>query len=287
MKTKYKPRKTVQSLSRKVTAAIEQILDSERFKDYIATMARFHKYSFHNQMLISLQKPDATRVAGYVTWQKEFGRQVKKGAHSIAIFGHPQVSTREVEQEDETVEVEERRWWPVVHVFDISDTEGDPLPDLDRTKVPDNSPHAASLLKRLIQTVRAEGIGFSETGKAEGTLTNTNALGAYSPKKNTIELVTGNGASKGELFKTLVHEFSHALYSDRSHKGHSYALEECVVETAAMIVSSHSGLDIAPYDVSYVAYWSKGDQELYRKGLEKAARLASAIIDKLTTQRRN
>jgi antirestriction protein ArdC len=281
MKKKHK--ENLKSLSLKVNAAIEATIDSQQFKDYLSTIAKFYQYSFHNQLLIASQKPNATRVAGFRAWQTNFNRQVQKGAKSIAIFGHPKKIEREVELDDGSKEIEERIWWPIVHVFDISDTKGDPLPDLDRTKIKDDSDHANRLIEMLINVVLENGIDYQEVDQIDGAYANTNALGAFSPAENMIQLVTGNGASKGELFKTLAHEIGHAFYENlftRKHEGHSYASEECIVETSAMIVASRFGLDLAPYDVSYVAGWSKGDRKLYQSGLEKATQLASNIINK-------
>lgn len=281
MKNKYQD--NLKKLSKKVSDAIEATMDSQQFKNYISTIAKFYQYSFHNQLLIAAQKPNATRVAGYQAWQSKFNRQVQKGAKSIAIFGHPQKIEREVELNDGSKEIEKRIWWPIVHVFDISDTEGDTLPDLDRTQIKDDSEHANRLIEILINIVMENGIDYQEVDQIDGAYANTNALGAFSPAENMIQLVTGNDASKGELFKTLAHEIGHAFYQDlftRKHEGHSYASEECVVETSAMIIASHFGLDLAPYDVSYVAGWSKGDRKLYQSGLEKATQLASNIINK-------
>ena len=281
MKNKYQD--NLKKLSKKVSDAIDATMDSQQFKDYLSTIAKFYQYSFHNQLLIASQKPNATRVAGFRSWQTKFNRQVQKGAKSIAIFGHPKKIEREIELNDGSKEIEERIWWPIVHVFDISDTEGDPLPDLNRTKIKDDSDHANRLINTLTKVVLENGIEYKEVEQIDGDYANTNALGAFSPAENMIQLVTGNGASKGELFKTLAHEIGHAFYEElytRKYEGHSYASEECVVETSAMIVASRFGLDLAPYDVSYVAGWSKGDRKLYQSGLEKATQLAANIIEK-------
>jgi antirestriction protein ArdC len=289
MKRTYKPKETIHSLSRKVQSAVEATLNSERFKEYLATMARFHKYSFHNQMLITLQRPDATRVAGFRTWQEQFNRHVKRGAKSIAIFGHPRIITREEVLDDGTVEITERTWWPIVHVFDISDTEGEPLPELDQRRIRDDSPQATRVLKQLVEVVKRRGIDYQEVDRVAGAFSNPNTYGAYSPSSNRIELVATRDISRGELFKTLSHEFGHALYEDlftRTHEGHTYAYEECVVETSAMIVASRFGLSLAPYDVSYVASWSRGDRTLYQEGLERATILATHIINQMEDKRK-
>ena len=277
-------RNQIKILLEKVDQAIESTMTSDQFKAWLSTMAKFHKYSFNNQLLILAQKPEATRVAGYRAWQKNFNRQVVKGAKSIAIFGHPQTARKELERDDGEPEILEWTWYPIVRVFDISDTKGDPLPDLDRTHVQDNSPEARSNYDNLKQQILRSKIKIEEVEQINRLGQASKALGVFSPKENLIQIATGFGASWGELFKTLAHEVGHALYESlftRRHEGHSYAFEECVVETSAMIVASHAGLDLAPYDASYVAGWSKGDLDLYKNGLEKASNLAARIISEM------
>jgi antirestriction protein ArdC len=281
MKHKQDTRKTnIKILSAQVNAIIESTMDSERFKSYIRTIALFHKYSWQNQILIASQKPEAIRVAGYRAWQKKFNRHVVKGAKAISIFGHPTVYENEIESDDGKTDIQKHIHWPIVKVFDISDTEGEDLPMLDLRKVEDNSEQANDLFELLKIKIISSGVDLEEVPEIEGS----KASGAFNTKKNEIQIVTRSDISRGELFKTLAHEYGHALYENlfsRKHEDHSYAFEECVVESSAMIVACKFGLDIAPYDASYVASWSKGDKEMYKNGLSKASALAKNIIESM------
>jgi hypothetical protein len=147
------------------------------------------------------------------------------------------------------------------------------LPVLDLRRVEDNSEQANDLFEFLKIKIISSGVDLEEVPKIEGS----KASGAINTKKNEIKILTRTDIGRGELFKTLAHEYGHALYENlvsRKHEDHSYAFEECVVESSAMIVACKFGLDIAPYDASYVASWSKGDKEMYKNGLSKASALA-------------
>ena len=106
---------------------VENIQSSEEFKKILKTMAQFHSYSWCNTLLIWAQRPDSTRVAGYRKWQK-LSRQVKKGERGIAIFAPMKIKVKDSDNEDEEDWILRFR---VVHVFDLSQTEGDPLPSLE------------------------------------------------------------------------------------------------------------------------------------------------------------
>jgi hypothetical protein len=270
----------VKALSKKIDGMIEETMNSERFKAYIRIAAQFHEYSWNNQMLIAAQRPGAKKVAGYRAWQKKFSRHVIKGSKAISIFGHPQQYEYEVELKDGETETRSYTHWPIVKVFDISDTDGKELPSLDLETISDNSQRAEDLFQSLRHTVQQSGIGYEEVEKIK----DSSSLGVFFTRKGLIQVATGQDHSRGELFKTLAHEFGHALYEGlftRKHEGHTYAFEECVVETSAMIISVKYGLDIAPYDLSYVASWSRGDKDVYKSGLSKASHLAKVIIDSM------
>ena len=109
--------------------AVDDVRASEAFQRYLDVQARFHSYSWHNCMLIAMQCPDASRVAGYRTWQK-LGRQVKRGEHGIMIFA-PRTFKREVETADGETEERDGIYFRPVHVFDVGQTDGDELPSVD------------------------------------------------------------------------------------------------------------------------------------------------------------
>ena len=105
--------------------AVDDVRASEAFKAYLAVQARFHRYSWHNSMLICMQRPDATHVAGYRTWQS-LGRQVNKGEHGIMIF-----APCPWKRENDKGETEEGMFFRAVHVFDVAQTDGKELPNVD------------------------------------------------------------------------------------------------------------------------------------------------------------
>lgn len=109
--------------------AVDDVRASETFQQFLDVQARFHKYSWHNTFLICMQRPDATQVAGYRTWQK-LGRQVRKGESGIMIFA-PCPWKREKETETGETETEQGIYFRAVHVFDVAQTDGDDLPHID------------------------------------------------------------------------------------------------------------------------------------------------------------
>ena len=136
----------VREITDKLEQGIKELFESERFKEYLRTMSKFYNYSFNNTLLIAMQKPDATLIAGYTSWQRNFARHVLKGEKGIKILAPaPYKATMEMEKIDpqtqkpildadgkpvtETVEVM-RPAFKVVSVFDVSQTDGKELPDI-------------------------------------------------------------------------------------------------------------------------------------------------------------
>ena len=136
----------VKAITDQLEAGIQSLFESEKFKQYLKTLSKFHNYSLNNTLLIAMQKPDATLVAGYTTWKRQFGRQVRKGANGIRILAPaPYKKKIEVDKTDtatgrivknpdgtnakETQEVLMPAF-KVVNVFDVSQTDGKPLPTI-------------------------------------------------------------------------------------------------------------------------------------------------------------
>jgi len=133
--------------------AVDGVRASEAFRQYLEVQARFHKYSWRNSMLIAMQRPDATQIAGYRSWQK-LKRQVRKGEHGIMIFA-PCPFKREVEHGNGESETEEGMFFRAVHVFDIAQTDG---PDLPTVEVPTIDSQADDLLAKLQSVAVTRGI---------------------------------------------------------------------------------------------------------------------------------
>ncbi len=245
--------------------AVDSVRASAEFKRYLDVQARFHRYSWHNTLLIASQRPDATRVAGYRTWQS-LKRQVRKGERGIAIFA-PCTYKREEENAD-TGETEERTgiYFRVVHVFDVSQTDGEPLPNVD---VPDISAAADDLLGKLRRVAESRGIAvtFQPMGRE----------GLYGvSKKGSVEI--SNEHATGQQAKTLAHELAHEAmhWEDRGPLTRSIA--ELEAESVAYVVCRHFGLDVEVRASRYIALW-QGDSKALRESLQRISETAKAIID--------
>jgi hypothetical protein len=193
-------------IASKAIEELSQALESghsEGLQEYLSAMSRFHTYSLRNVMLIASQRPDATRVAGYHTWKK-LGRQVKKGATGILILAPITIrkSAEPVAQEEgptaKTV------GFRAVYVFDIADTEGEPLPELGRTE---GNPSGYS--DRLKEFVSQCGIQLEYSDEIYP------ALGRCLAGK----IVLMPGLSTAEEFATLAHEVAHSLLHRRARRG--------------------------------------------------------------------
>jgi antirestriction protein ArdC len=247
---------------------VEQVKDSQRFAEYLTCAARFHRYSFNNRMLIWLQRPDASQVAGFQTW-KSLGRHVTKGEKGIAILA-PVAFRRAAEQgageeegEQETVAVGFR----AVHVFDISQTEGEPLPSLTSQLRGD----ADELLAGLKSVAEAEGLAISEAPEAgrEGV------GGYYDSSKRLIWLNPSTQAS-AQMAQTLAHELAHHFArEERCNRAEG----EIVADAAAYLVLGHHGIDAGAFSFDYVAVWaSRAEPGAFEQQLSAAHKAADAIL---------
>ncbi len=248
---------------------IEQLLrglkqgTSQRLEEYLAFIARFHRYSVNNQMLIYIQCPQATFVAGYRTW-KEMGYQVARGQKGIRILA-PQPHKR-INQE--TGQEEEAISFTTVSVFDVSQLANlaeRPLPAFFGP-LPDDQ---QELYEKLAQAVRADGISLAEgwTGPAQG----------YSTGKN---IVLRRGLDSQNRLHTLIHEYAHELlHSEGEGKKQPRQTKECHAEAIAFIVAHRFGM-YNPYSADYLHNWGTTPQELISE-LEIVRSTAAYIIDRI------
>lgn len=253
-------------ITKKLEEGVKELFTSERYTEYLKTMSKFYKYSFHNTVLIALQRPEATLVAGYSAWQKNFHRQVKKGEKGIQIIAPSQRKEKELvekfdpetnepilgldgQPETEVVEhvVSDFR---VVRVFDVSQTYGEPLPEIaipDLTEQVQNFP----LFLQAVKELSPVPIRFGET---EGE-----AKGYYSNKKK--EIVVKADMSESQTIKTLIHEIAHAKLHDRevleqAGEEKDQRTKEIEAESIAYMVCQYFGLDTSDYSFPYIAGWS-------------------------------
>ncbi len=239
--------------------AVDDVRASETFKRYLAVQARFHHYSWHNSMLIAMQRPDATRVAGYKTWQS-LGRQVCKGEHGIMIFA-PCPWKRETDDGEE----ESGIYFRAVHVFDVAQTDGQELPDVD---VPTVDVAADDLLAKLRSVAGKRGIAVN-LAKLSGGLFGVS-------KGGTVDV--DDSHATGQQAKTLAHELAHEALHKGDRSGLTRAVAELEAESVAYVVCTHAGLDVEVRASRYIALWD-GDSKALRASLERIANTARQLID--------
>jgi len=251
--------------------AIEQLSEalerghSETLRNYLAAMARFHRYSLHNLILIVSQRPDATRVAGFHTW-KQLGRNIKKGAKGIMILA-PVVLRKNREEatsgEDQSTAALGFR---VVYVFDQLDTEGKPLCELGSAQ---GDP--SGYTEKLKQFIAGRGIQF------EYSDTIFPAQGQCSPGK--IVLLPGQTAA--EEYATLAHETAHSLLHMQERRAETTKrVRETEAEAVAFVVCEAVGIR-AENSADYIQLYS-GDKETLTESLEYVQHASSEILAAIT-----
>jgi hypothetical protein len=240
---------------------------------YLQTLARFHRYSFGNVMLIACQCPDATHVAGFHTWKK-LGRTVKKGEKGIAILA-PLVRRRALDALDHKPEDEQLgrdqawtvRGFKVVHVFDVSQTEGKPLPAFAPAE---GDPR--QYLDQIRDAVRRHGIALDYAPIPGG------ALGTSQGGRITVR----PDLSPAEEFSVLVHEFAHELLHKGERRGETTkTVRETEAEAVAFVVSQVAGLDTKTRSSDYIQLY-RGSKETLAESLEHVQRTAATILTALS-----
>lgn len=260
-------------VKRMASRAIEELamaLDdgySDSLKAYLALLGRFHRYSIGNVILIGLQRPDATRVAGYRTWQ-QLGRQVKQGERAIRILApityrkrkRRQVREDEAEQEDN--ETDEVLAFKPAAVFDVSQTNGAPLAEFARV-----SGDPAEHLLRLKDLVSSRGIGLEYT----------NRIGPAQGASAGGKIILREDMEPAEEFSTLVHELAHeALHQDKTER--SKTVRETEAEAVAFVVCEAIGLKCGTASSDYVQLYD-GKTETLLASLERIRTTAGEIIE--------
>lgn len=274
---------------KRLEQGIKDVFNSDKFRNYLKTMSKFHNYSFNNSLLIYMQKPDATLVAGFNSWKKNFKRFVKKGEKGIQILA-PAIYKQKVEMEKldpktqkpilnddgkpvtEVVEIEKPFFKPV-YVFDISQTDGEPLPQLTE-EIKANVENFKTFFKAL------EKVSPFPIEKEEIT---SGAKGYCDPVNKRIAIK--EGLSEAHMIKTAIHEISHAiLHSDLENGDNKTSrTREVEAESIAFIVADHFGIDTSSYSFAYIASWSS-DKELneLKESLNTIQKTANSLINDIT-----
>jgi hypothetical protein len=258
-------------------AGVEQVLDDEAFKRYLAFAAKFHRYSANNSLLILVQKPDATRVAGYRRW-RELGRQVRRGEEGLKILA-PIFRTVEDEESGEKARV--LCSFKVVKVFDLSQTDpvpgAAPIPEKPRpSALHANSDAARALGRSLLGFCESEGVPVSEDD-AELEALSPGANGVYLLREKRI-LLRSTLSDDGRA-KTLAHELAHhLLHRDAGATEADRPTLEAEAEGTAYAVLSYFGVDASGYSFAYVARWAES-KELVKAALSNIQKTIRTIVE--------
>lgn len=284
----------LKEITERLKQGVKDIFTSEMYTKYLLTMSKFHNYSFNNTLLIAMQRPDATLVAGYNAWKNKFNRYVKKGEKGIQIIAPAPVKEREEREKidkdtgltvlnesgEPEIEVVERviPRFRVTTVFDYAQTDGEPLPTLEvnelTARVKDYT-----LLKEAIEQVSPVLIRF---GEIEG-----NAKGYYSHMDKEICVRADMGES--QTIKTMIHEVAHAMLHDSDQmkqrgEEKDQLTKETEAESIAFTVCSALGIDTSGYSFPYVASWASGKELKELKDSMDTIRLTAAdFLEKLET----
>ncbi len=261
----------IKEITDRLEQGIQDLFDSDRFKEYLQVMSKFHNYSFNNTLLIAMQKPDATFVAGYTSWKKDYGRQVVSQAKSIKVLApSPYKIKKEVDKIDPKTQkpVTDKNGKPVkeeteitvpafkvVSVFDVSQTEGKELPTIGVDELTGDVEQYADFFKATEQASPVP-VGFEKI--------KSGAKGYYSQTDKRIAI--NEGMSELQNLKTLIHEIAHAKLHDIDLNAPAKEqadrpdrrTREVQAESIAYTVCQHYMLDTSDYSFAYVAEWSSG-----------------------------
>jgi len=237
---------------------------SEELTRYLAMLARFHRYSFGNVMLILFQRPDATHVAGFNTW-RQLGRFVKQGEKGIVIIAPMMIRKKE----DETVEAE-KPTQPIlrfrgVHVFDVSQTDGEPLPEPARVRG-----EPGEHIDRLKAFIAERGITLDHDDVPHG------AEGVSRGGRISVR----PDLEPAAMFSVLVHELAHELLHRSQDRPKDKTVRETEAEAVAFVVCSAIGLTTGTAASDYIKLY-QGDEETLAASLDRVQRVAAEIIGNL------
>ena len=297
MAEKQSNKERIKEITAGIEKGIQELFESDRYRNYLTTMSRFHRYSLNNVMLIHAQKPDATLVAGFNKWKNSFGRHVKKGEKGIQILAPTPYKIKQEEQKldpdtklpllDENGEpvTEEKEitipMFKVVSVFDISQTDGRPLPQISSTLTGDVAEYEV-FLEALHRTSPVP-ISFQAMEPGMD--------GYFAPKKQEIFL--REGMSQVQTICAAVHEIAHSKLHDYEHMTEladdgetilvpgekSRNTEEVEAESISYAVCQYFGIETAENSFGYIAAWSQGKElKELRASLETINKTSSELI---------
>ena len=269
----------------RIEQGVKDIYQSDNFKEYLKLLSKFHSYSVNNTILILSQKPDASFVAGYNTWRNDFNRNVNKGEKAIQILAPYSVKINiddlnnkdilnnpniEIDNDKQTIKMIKFR---AVNVFDISQTDGKPLPSLVH-----DLQGTSGEIKAIIDSVKTIchcPIEFADPN-TDFTLMG-GAKGYYN--LTTDRIVVNNELEDMQKCKTLIHEYAHSILHKHTEKDMSQ--REIEAESLAFVISDYFGIDTSEYSFGYIASYANGNLEDMKKILNDIQSTAHEIIEKI------
>ena len=297
MAEKQSNKERIKEITAGIEKGIQELFESDRYRNYLTTMSRFHRYSLNNIMLIHAQRPDATLVAGFNKWKNSFGRHVKKGEKGIQILAPTPYKIKQEEQKldpdtklpllDENGDpvTEEKEitipMFKVVSVFDVSQTDGKPLPQISATLTGDVAEYEVFL--EALRRTSPVPISFQTMEPGMD--------GYFAPKKQAIFL--REGMSQVQTICAAVHEIAHSKLHDYEHMTEladdgetilvpgekSRNTEEVEAESISYAVCQYFGIETAENSFGYIATWSQGKElKELRASLETINKTSSELI---------
>ena len=282
----------VQEITDKLEEGLKELFESEKYKTYLTTMSKFHNYSFNNTLLIAMQKPEATFVAGYKAWQKNFERHVNKGEKAIRILAPAPYKIKEERDKLDPVTGEmmfDENGMPqkeqvevtipafrAVSVFDVSQTDGKPIPELEAQELLSTVEGYEDFVQALMNVAPVP-IGFEDIpGDSKGYF--------HTEEKR---IAVQENMSESQTLKTMVHEVAHSMLHNKEINRDDLMeapakdrnTKEVEAESVAYTVCQHFGIDTSDYSFGYIVGWSSGkDMKELKSSLDIIRKTSSELI---------
>ena len=285
----------VQELTDKLERGLTELFNSDSYKNYLSTMSKFHNYSFNNTLLIAMQKPEASLVAGYKAWQKNFDRHVNKGEKAIRILAPAPYKIKEERDRIDPVTQEimlDRDGNPqkeeveitipafrAVSVFDVSQTDGKPIPELEAKELLFDVEGYQEIIY-AVEAVSPVPIEMEEiAGESKGYF-----------DREARRIAVQENMSESQTLKTMIHEVAHSMLHNKEVEQDEQArkdrnTKEVEAESIAYTVCQHFGVDTSEYSFGYIAGWSSGrDTKELKSSMDTIRRTASELITGIEEQ---
>ena len=285
----------VQELTDKLERGLTELFSSDSYKNYLSTMSKFHNYSFNNTLLIAMQKPEASLVAGYKAWQKNFDRHVNKGEKAIRILAPAPYKIKEERDKIDPVTQEimlDRDGNPqkeeveitipsfrAVSVFDVSQTDGKPIPQLEAKELLSDVEGYQDMI-HAVEAVSPVPIEMEEiAGESKGYF-----------DREARRIAVQENMSESQTLKTMIHEVAHSMLHNKEMEQDEQArkdrnTKEVEAESIAYTVCQHFGVDTSENSFGYIAGWSSGrDTKELKSSMDTIRRAASELITGIEEQ---